>query len=652
MTNPRTMFKKSMTAYGIVGLLSTLPTLNMRFTGKPTKCKATNIKQIQAFPKYFGVVYFPNNLRRTISQAAEVLRDKVTTIPLASAKETPATKTTKADPSKVMPKPNNPNSDDEPISLSLHKNRTHSVVYPAPSHQSKSSKKDKSQTSEGAKYSPLSDDIPLPQDNPDLVAGELVDLTITAIRIDSDSVTSPSTHYTFYSTSSDSSLSDSPRALGTAKGNDQLLVKSALSHPASTQGVPLVTESAPPSTSAGTSHAEKPTAALPTVAEKTTSPPPIVGNNTMLDLPGVSNSASVTPPPSASVKQSDSPKVVVAASKGDEKQWSFDPALQVDSSNPQTDVAGTVEYSPLSDDIPLPQDNPDLAAGELGDLIITPIRSDSDSVTSPTTHYTFYSTSSDSSLSDSPLALGTAKGNDQLLVKSALSHPASTQGVPLVTEPAPPSTSAGTSHAEKPTATLPTVAEKTTSPPPIVGNNTMLDLPGGKDLESTISLSLHKSQKHFVVYTAPSRQSKSSKKDKSQTFEWAKVGSSNPQIDVSGTAEYSPLSDDIPFPQDNPDLVAGELLDLTITAICSDSDSITSPSMHYTFYSASSDSSLSDSPLALGSAKGNDQLLVKSALSQPASTQGVPLVTESAPPSTSVGTSHAEKPTSALPTVA
>lgn len=45
---------------------------------KPTKCKFTHAKQIQAFQKYFKTVYDPNNLRRTIEEAARELRERVT----------------------------------------------------------------------------------------------------------------------------------------------------------------------------------------------------------------------------------------------------------------------------------------------------------------------------------------------------------------------------------------------------------------------------------------------------------------------------------------------------------------------------------------------------------------------------------------------
>ena len=45
---------------------------------KPTKCKLTHAKQIHAFQDYFQVVYRPNDLRRTISEAAVELKEKVT----------------------------------------------------------------------------------------------------------------------------------------------------------------------------------------------------------------------------------------------------------------------------------------------------------------------------------------------------------------------------------------------------------------------------------------------------------------------------------------------------------------------------------------------------------------------------------------------
>ena len=48
------------------------------FKGKTTKFKTTNIKEIQAFQKYFKVVYLPTNLLRTIFDAARELREKVT----------------------------------------------------------------------------------------------------------------------------------------------------------------------------------------------------------------------------------------------------------------------------------------------------------------------------------------------------------------------------------------------------------------------------------------------------------------------------------------------------------------------------------------------------------------------------------------------
>src|ERR1043165_7742255 len=47
------------------------------FQGKTTKCKEIHIKEIQAFQNFFRVVYLPNNLRRTIHDAAQELKEKV-----------------------------------------------------------------------------------------------------------------------------------------------------------------------------------------------------------------------------------------------------------------------------------------------------------------------------------------------------------------------------------------------------------------------------------------------------------------------------------------------------------------------------------------------------------------------------------------------
>lgn len=55
--------------------------LTVAFTflqAKPTRCEYTHIKQIQAFQKYFKVVYLPSNLRRNIEEAARELREKIT----------------------------------------------------------------------------------------------------------------------------------------------------------------------------------------------------------------------------------------------------------------------------------------------------------------------------------------------------------------------------------------------------------------------------------------------------------------------------------------------------------------------------------------------------------------------------------------------
>ena len=45
--------------------------------GKGTKCKEIHIKEIQAFQNFFKVVYLPNDLRRTISDAARELKEKI-----------------------------------------------------------------------------------------------------------------------------------------------------------------------------------------------------------------------------------------------------------------------------------------------------------------------------------------------------------------------------------------------------------------------------------------------------------------------------------------------------------------------------------------------------------------------------------------------
>lgn len=58
--------------------LSELTQALVHLQAKSTKCKALHIKQIQAFQKYFRVVYRPDNLRRTISEAAAELKEKVT----------------------------------------------------------------------------------------------------------------------------------------------------------------------------------------------------------------------------------------------------------------------------------------------------------------------------------------------------------------------------------------------------------------------------------------------------------------------------------------------------------------------------------------------------------------------------------------------
>lgn len=66
----------------LVGALEEKQTqLTTAFTflqAKPTRCKYTHIKQIQAFQKYFKVVYLSGNLRRTIEEAARELREKIT----------------------------------------------------------------------------------------------------------------------------------------------------------------------------------------------------------------------------------------------------------------------------------------------------------------------------------------------------------------------------------------------------------------------------------------------------------------------------------------------------------------------------------------------------------------------------------------------
>ncbi|XP_050915350.1 histone promoter control protein 2-like [Lathyrus oleraceus] len=113
--------------------LSELTQALIHLQAKSTKCKALHIKQIQAFQKYFRVVYRPNNLRRTISEAAAELKEKAT--------------------------PEKPSDDDErPISQVLKKSSSsdqpRSTDLPVPSPQSKKSKKHKRSAATGPEPTP------------------------------------------------------------------------------------------------------------------------------------------------------------------------------------------------------------------------------------------------------------------------------------------------------------------------------------------------------------------------------------------------------------------------------------------------------------------------------------------------------------------
>ncbi|XP_050895836.1 flocculation protein FLO11-like [Lathyrus oleraceus] len=79
-----------------------------RSQAKSTKCNALHTKQIQAFQKYFRVVYRPNNLRRTISEAAAELKEKATPENSSDDDEQPVSRVLKKSSSSSTPRPTQP----------------------------------------------------------------------------------------------------------------------------------------------------------------------------------------------------------------------------------------------------------------------------------------------------------------------------------------------------------------------------------------------------------------------------------------------------------------------------------------------------------------------------------------------------------------